>query len=110
MDWFGRLTGFPERSPEQVRANLTIESGRLYSTVNQRCWSAWHLTQQSLAELRALKRPACGTLQLSELVTDVQELHANPENAGALFQVASQFNLLEMISPRITPEQGVGIY
>lgn len=33
----------------------------------------------------------------------LQELHAE-------FQVASQFNLLEMISPRIAPEQGVGIY
>ena len=35
---------------------------------------------------------------------------SNTENAGALFQVASQFNLLEMASPHVTPEQGVGIY
>ena len=27
-----------------------------------------------------------------------------------MFQVASQFNLLEMVSPRVTPESGVGIY
>ena len=31
-------------------------------------------------------------------------------NDGALFQVASQFNLLEMMSESVTPEQGVGIY
>jgi hypothetical protein len=37
-------------------------------------------------------------------------LHTNPENAKALFQVASQFNLLEMVSPGISPEHGVGIY
>ena len=30
---------------------------------------------------------------------DVRQMHQSPENAGALFQVASQFNLLEMISP-----------
>jgi hypothetical protein len=33
-----------------------------------------------------------------------------PEYAGALFQVASQFNLLEMVSPEVTPEQGVTRY
>lgn len=32
------------------------------------------------------------------------------QNAGALFQVASQFNLLEMQSHHNTPESGVGIY
>jgi hypothetical protein len=34
-------------------------------------------------------------------------MHQSPTNAGAVFQVASQFNLLEMISPEITPEHGV---
>jgi hypothetical protein len=34
-------------------------------------------------------------------------MHRSPENAGALFQVASQFNLLEMTSPDITPEHGM---
>ena len=37
-------------------------------------------------------------------------MHQRPENAGALFQVASQFNLLEMVSPGVTPEQGVTRY
>lgn len=51
-----------------------------------------------------------GILSLEEVVADVQELHAKPDNAGALFQVASQFNLLEMVSPDVTPEQGVTRY
>src|ERR1700676_1019032 len=37
-------------------------------------------------------------------------MHRSPENTGALFQVASQFNLLEMVSPTVTPEQGVARY
>ena len=41
---------------------------------------------------------------------DVRRLHQVPEYAGALFQVASQFNLLEMVSPEVTPEQGVTRY
>lgn len=53
---------------------------------------------------------AVGHLSLKEVVADVQQLHASPLNQGALFQVASQFNLLEMVSPRVTPEQGIGIY
>ena len=47
---------------------------------------------------------------LREVVANVQSLHTDPANAGALFQVASQFNLLEMVSPNRTPEEGVGIY
>jgi hypothetical protein len=37
-------------------------------------------------------------------------MHQAPENAGALFQVASQFNLLEMTGPEMTPEHGVTCY
>jgi hypothetical protein len=41
---------------------------------------------------------------------DVRQMHHLPEYAGALFQVASQFNLLEMVSPTVTPEHGVTRY
>jgi hypothetical protein len=44
------------------------------------------------------------------VIADVQELHADANNADALFQVASQFNLLEMPSQNVTPERGVGVY
>lgn len=45
-----------------------------------------------------------------EVVADTQALHLDKANAGAIFQVASQFNLLEMIGPNATPRDGVGIY
>jgi hypothetical protein len=44
------------------------------------------------------------------VTADVRALQAQPEARGALFQVASQFNLLEMTSPDVTPEHGVAIY
>jgi hypothetical protein len=47
---------------------------------------------------------------VSIVTDDVREMHRSPEYAGALFQVASQFNLLEMVSPEITPEHGVTRY
>jgi hypothetical protein len=40
----------------------------------------------------------------------VRELHRAQQARGALFQVASQFNLLEMIGPDVTPEHGVTRY
>jgi hypothetical protein len=53
---------------------------------------------------------AQGQLQVEEVVADVQKLHQAPEYEGAVFQVASQFNLLEMVGPGVPPEHGVGIY
>jgi hypothetical protein len=41
---------------------------------------------------------------------DVRQLHCQPEFNRALFQVASQFNLLEMTGPDVTPEHGVTRY
>jgi hypothetical protein len=43
-------------------------------------------------------------------VADVRQLHSEAVNAGALFQVASQFNMLEMTGPGIRPEDGVTRY
>src|ERR1051326_1203083 len=54
--------------------------------------------------LSAEKYPYAKSLPTSSTCTQ------NPSNAGSLFQVASQFNLLEMVSPNFTPESGVGIY
>jgi hypothetical protein len=51
-----------------------------------------------------------GRLKVSMVIGDVRQMHQSSENAGALFQVASQFNLLEMVSPEITPEHGVTRY
>jgi hypothetical protein len=111
-NWFGQLFGFLEDSPQQVRSNLTLESNRIVSQINGQSYGCGSLVTPTLAELRdlpGLKQPP-GCLQLSEVVGDSQELHLRPENAGATFQVASQFNLLEMVMPNVTPEEGVGIY
>jgi hypothetical protein len=111
--WFETLMGFPEGSPEQVRAQITLDGPTLRSQVNGKVWVCGTLETPSLAELRARVQEGgalAGRLTVREVVADVQQLHTNAAHAGALFQVASQFNLLEMASPHITPEQGVGIY
>ena len=113
MTWFEELTGFRELSPSQVRENITVDGDTLTSLVNGRTFTCGRLETPSLGELRqrvGCERHARGRLTLREVVGDVSDLHADESNAGSLFQVASQFNLLEMVSPRVTPEQGVGIY
>lgn len=91
-----------------------VNASRLSSRVNGQAYTCGTLHISSLGQLRRevsrLPSSGSGRLQLSEFVGDVGKLHAAPATAGALFQVASQFNLLEMVSPSVTPEQGVGIY
>jgi hypothetical protein len=111
MTWFEQLMGFSETSPDMVRAQLELHDDRLRSRVTGQDHGCGWLTIPSLAELRRASAPVDeGPLQLREVVANVQDLHLDPRNAGALFQAASQFNLLEMTSPNVTPERGVGIY
>jgi hypothetical protein len=109
--WFEALMGFSEHSPEQVRSLVEVDGEFLRSRVNGRRVRFGQLTTPSLTELRRDAPPA-GSMaaRVSEVVGDVRALHAAPENTGALFQAASQFNLLEMASPSVVPEAGVGIY
>jgi len=111
--WFESLTGFPEESPQQVRSNLTVDGNALKSHVNGKVLICGELETPSLAELRERLHSVehqIGKISLREVVADVQQLHTDESNAGSLFQVASQFNLLEMVSPNVTPEHGIGIY
>ena len=67
----------------------------------------------SLEELRKVPLPDKyfkSKIQISEVVGNIQMFHLEPLNKGALFQAASQFNLLEMVGPSVIPERGVGIY
>src|SRR5262245_26960356 len=111
--WFEELTGFTENSPQQVRTNITVEGNALKSLVNGKVLVCGELKTPSLAELRESVCSSAykvGQISVREVVANVQHLHTNESNAGSVFQVASQFNLLEMVSPNYTPEDGVGIY
>lgn len=111
--WFETLTGFAEESPPQVRERITVDGNTLKSHVNGKVLVCGRLETPTLAELRARVQASGhgrGKISVRETVANVQRLQTNAAHAGSLFQVASQFNLLEMASPSVTPEQGVGIY
>lgn len=107
-DWFGALTGLPDDRPETVRAGARLEEPWLHVPAGR--LRAGALALPSLAELRERPPPRRGPNRLTEIAGDAAALHADPGNAGAVFQVASQFNLLEMVSPEVTPEAGIAGY
>src|SRR5699024_7983993 len=113
MDWFEKLVGFKEENPQQVRQYLKIEGAKLVSEYNGREMVYGKQDVPHLKDLRTRiqqKKAGSGKMRLSEKVGDIQEIHKNPANNHSVIQVASQFNLLEIVHPGIRPEDGVGIY
>ncbi|MDQ1304711.1 MAG: hypothetical protein QG671_538 [Actinomycetota bacterium] len=119
--WFEQLTGFREGGREQVLARLRENGAFLESTANGRRMRRGDFAVVGLDALRrardqagpvpgAAPAPAGARVQVREVVADVRDLHADPASAGAVFQVASQFNMLEMINPEITPDDGIDHY
>ncbi len=111
--WFKKLVGFDEVSPENVRESIIIDGKKLISKVNGQSFQFGVL---EIPTLEALKEHAPSIaifkskITVAEIVGNVQQLHCEPDNSNALFQAASQFNLLEMIGPHISPEKGIDIY
>ena len=112
--WFEHLVGFPERNYHETQDRLEVVGDSLRSRVNGRVVRIGTLETPTLAELRQRASAAAvavpGQLSVSSVIADVGALHRRPDLRHALFQVASQFNLLEMASPDITPEDGVTRY
>ena len=113
-NWFEELFGFSEQSYDETRKNLEVVGTTLRSRINQRSYVIGELTTPSLRELRdeaARVVDGCrGRLKVSNISGDVRSMHRHPANHHALFQVASQFNLLEMVGPDVSPEDGVTRY
>ena len=113
-DWFHALTGFTETAYADTQANLHVAGTTLRSKVNGQSYQIGTLETPSVADLRERAAEAmhgrAGRLRLSIVSGDAAALHRDPANRGALFQVASQFNLLEMVGPNVTPEHGVTRY
>jgi hypothetical protein len=113
MDWFERLMGFRETTYDDTRAKLKIEGSQLQSLINGKSYGVGELELVPLQTLRERVKSAGslpGRLNVSVVTGDVRQMHQSPENAGSLFQVASQFNLLEMTGPEVSPEDGVTRY
>ena len=113
MDWFERLTGFREDGHRATQDRLEVIGDRLRSKVNGRDYGIGKFELVSLGSLRDRAYVAggrSGRLKVGFIQGDVRRLHQDDAFRGALFQVASQFNMLEMVDPSVTPEDGVTRY
>ena len=112
VSWFEQLFGFPEEDYATTQSRFEVSGTTLRSMVNGREFTMGTFETPTLASLRArVGKPPGGTLVVThEAIGDVLSLHALPENRGAMFQVASQFNCLEFAGPKVVPEDGVTGY
>lgn len=110
--WFKNLMGFEEVSHENVQKNIVLDGENLTSIVNGKSYRHGTLELASLEDLRnrISLDEFSGKIQISEVVGNVMNFHRDADNADSVFQAASQFNLLEMVGPNVTPEEGIGIY
>jgi hypothetical protein len=110
-NWFEDQMGFQERSYDETQGNLEVVGKTLRSRINGRSYSIGELEIPSLIELRnraeSVVDRIAGTLKVINVAGDVRQMHRDPANRNAMFQVASQFNLLEMVGPHVSPEDGV---
>lgn len=113
MNWFESITGFAELDYEATQGKLAVAEGKLKSRHSRREFDVGEFTMPSLGELRSAAvdcAGATGKLRVSIATGDVRQFLRAQQYQGALFQVASQFNMLEMMSPDRTPEDGVTMY
>ncbi|WP_295450804.1 hypothetical protein [uncultured Thiodictyon sp.] len=113
MDWFEHITGFTEDAYGETRRRLKVEGDQLINRKTGRRHAMGWLEVVSLAALRTRIGPlpaAAAPASLGTVCGDIRQLHLEPEQQGALIQVASQFNLLEMVGPSVSPEDGVTRY
>ncbi len=118
MTWFRQLFGFAEQGYADTQKRFRADGHKLHAdALPPRSFHIGVLDMPSLAELRAqvdaldaLDDPAGARLMLDTVLADAHALHAWPQAHGALIQVASQFNLLEMPGPGVTPEDGITAY
>ncbi|WP_211209318.1 hypothetical protein [Psychroflexus tropicus] len=109
--WFEKLMGFKENRVQDVQGQMKMEGQQLKSKVNGRSFQAGALELASLGELRQRVQATPlveGELNVQNLEGDAQLLHLLHKEA--VFQAASQFNLLEMPGPEVTPEAGIAHY
>ena len=112
MDWFEAIAGFKEGNYHDTKSKLVESDGYLHSNLSSKTYAVGDFQVPSLAELRDRRNQygSSGRLSVKNISGDVRSMHSDRQYAGALFQVASQFNMLEMVHPGVTPEEGVTGY
>lgn len=115
-DWFVDAFGFEEvRNPNSEKAIYDVnvqlvkdhyKNGQI-SGINV---GFFQLLNNEQIVKQVPPMGSTGKVTLSPIIADIVDLHRDPRNANATFQVASQLNCLEMAQPDKTPRMGVTMY
>mmetsp|Transcript_80377 Transcript_80377/g.236488 ORF Transcript_80377/g.236488 Transcript_80377/m.236488 type:complete len:462 (-) Transcript_80377:311-1696(-) len=117
--WFEDQFGFRERDYEETRSKLDCCGEVLTSKVNGRSFQVGPFDLPTVAALRSRRDKAVSAapgdfggkgLTFRNLLGSTFDLHLDPANAGAVFQVASLFNCLETSQAGRGPEAGITAY
>jgi len=107
MDWFQEIFGFKE-SLENIEKYIQIKNNKLITSTKTRTFTIGKLETPSIKELRKRIPLPNGKIKVSQIIDNIVNIHKKEPNA--LFQVASQFNLLEMIDSKVSPKDGITRY
>jgi hypothetical protein len=121
QSWFEQMFGFEESSEDSmddVRAHFTYsaKTRRITSLDNGKSFAVGSFNTPTVFELETLAARGIARLgtyvrsTLSVVYGDVADLQKMPENNGAVFQVQSQFNCLQLAGSDSRPEDGVTEY
>ena len=111
MDWFQRITGFKEEGYQATQRRLIVDGEHLVSQADGSRHRIGRFEVVTLRELRARFGQVAGSRNTVRCQSgESRAMHSDTAMRRATFQVASQFNALEMIGPDITPEHGVTRY
>jgi len=115
--WFKKAFGFRESSFESTKKLFNFDDGTLQiNGQDNKCFHVGPFDLLSLEELRARLASNEGSDSLLEnsrpltfhnIRATTCDLHLAPENAGAVFQVASLFNCLELDAPDSSPTDSI---
>ena len=109
MNWFENIFGFIE-TKDNVKKYISYSDNIAKNKKDNSQYKKGSLKVLSLKELKdEIKNfERRGTLQYREIFGNIKTIHQTENNVN--IQVASQFNLLEMVSPRETKEMGITKY
>lgn len=108
--WFSNAFGFIESADYFTNQSKFMELAVYgnYKTINN--ISIGQFEKCNLNTKYIYEKDYCPKVSLTHMIADIIDLHKDPNNANATFQVASQFNCLEMANPNAIPEHGITIY
>jgi len=121
-DWFMDLFGFREVQYEDTQKRIRVlpdvdsPGSWLLEGENGRGYKVGHFSTPRLSDLEKAVTAQGGIaalpgrLKVRNIRGDVTQNLGDPSNRHATFQVASQFNCLEYVSPAMRPEYGVTGY